>query len=229
VSIGAPATGAASAPAITAADATRLGISVLGGDGLLYWLVCTDPDALCAASAAQQDAWAALPAPPSGTFIGKPSALWLRNTTTDTRMVVAVDADRIAWFASGPPGAWGAWIELIYADLEPADPNPSVAIESWGTVDGVSFLARNRLGQLADLDLGFAYKLGGVLASAPGGATLSKDWYRRDVAALIDDHGKLGVWWRYLDFSYQSTCNYNQPGACLQCGCGSSGQPSCVR
>jgi len=41
---------------------------------------------------------------------------------------------------------------------------------------------------------------------------------RTDIAAIIDDHGHPGVWWRYQDALPAFPCYYNRPGACLECG-----------
>jgi hypothetical protein len=60
--------------------------------------------------------------------------------------------------------------------------------------------------------------IGGVLVSPPAVAAIYQASIRTDVAAIIDDHGHPGVWWRYNDGQYKVPCYYNQPGACLACG-----------
>ena len=74
--LGAPPSGAASAPALASESPARLHVFVRGGDGRIYWLACTDASEDCDDSAKQPGAWRALPPPPSGIFVGKPSAVW---------------------------------------------------------------------------------------------------------------------------------------------------------
>ena len=53
---------------------------------------------------------------------------------------------------------------------------------------------------------------------------------RIDVAALMDDHGHPGVWWRfYGGNTFTPPCNYNKPGTCAQCGCNVPGSLACDR
>jgi hypothetical protein len=217
-SIGAPPTGAASAPALASNSPSELAVLVRGGDGLIYRLACTDAETGCVASAARANAWTALPAPPSPSaiFVGKPSAVWpLDNTGL---MVAAVTDDRAVMLNTGGGGDW-APVETISNDLAPDDPDPGIAIIIPGVPADATFLARNQQGLLVTDTLSTTYfAIGGVLASPPSATTVIHSGIRTDVAALIDDHGHPGVWWRYHENTAPFPCYYNRPGTCMECG-----------
>jgi hypothetical protein len=65
------------------------------------------------------------------------------------------------------------------------------------------------------------------MASPPAVILAPHGYARIDVAALIEDHGRPGVWWRFFDPGYAAPCNYNLPGACAVCGCNLPGEPAC--
>ena len=225
-SLGAPSVGAATAPAIAARDGNSLVIVVLGGDGLFYMMECSDARQLCAGSAGRPDAWMALDAPPPGSFVGAPSIVWL--PADSTLMVAGVGQDRQAWVVSYGAGGWGNWTAVRTLDLAPDDSKPGVAINAMRSFDTMGFFARHRTGLLVNVGLNDSYPpLGGVLASVPAVVGNTQGTYRIDVAALIDDHGKLGVWWRFDDLRYHVPCNFNEPGTCAQCGCNVAGKPRC--
>jgi hypothetical protein len=219
-SLGAPAAGAASSPALASKSPSELAVLVRGGDGLIYMLACMDAQSDCAASASQPDAWSALPPPPSpGIFVGKPSAFWPLDASGLT--VAAVRDDRVALLITGVDTGGSDWVTAanITADLAPDDPDPGVAISILAAPGDVAFFARNRQGLLVSDTLQLKYaSIGGVLVSPPAVAAIYQASIRTDVAAIIDDHGHPGVWWRYNDGQYKVPCYYNQPGACLACG-----------
>jgi hypothetical protein len=225
VSIGAPAVGAASAPALAAPDANSLRVAVLGGDGLLYLLECSDPQNLCVTTAGKPNAWIASTAPPPGGFLGPPSIVWLGQD--QVLMFAAVGQDHVAYVAGYQASGWGPWTAAPYLDLAPNDPTPGVAINALGSISTIGLSGRNSRSILANVGIQVWYPpLGGVLASTPA-VVGAQTAYRIDFAALIEDHGKLGVWWKFDDLNYHAPCNYNQPGTCNQCGCNMPGQPHC--
>ena len=73
--------------------------------------------------------------------------------------------------------------------------------------------------------------MGGVLASAPAVVIAPQGVSRIDVAAIIEDHGRPGVWWKFFsgDGGYTPPCNFNKPGTCAQCGCNGAGEPACYQ
>jgi hypothetical protein len=92
----------------------------------------------------------------------------------------------------------------------------------------VGFYARDRKGFLTTNSLvAKFFPQGGVLASAPSGVSLNRDTPRNDVAAIIKDHERPGVWWRFNEPAYRAPCSYNEPGTCAQCGCSTPGKPRC--
>jgi hypothetical protein len=195
-------------------------VLVRGGDGLIYQLACADALDDCAASAAQPNAWKALPPPPAQRiFVGKPSAIW---SLDDNGLIVAsVLDDRTAVYITGIDTTTGAWISAsnINRDLASDDPDPGVAITILKTPRDVAFFARNRQGLLVNETLGSTFfPLGGVLASPPSAVGVYNGAVRTDVAAIIDDHGHPGVWWRYKDDAYDAPCYYNSLTTCRQCG-----------
>jgi len=226
-SLGAPAVGAASAPALATLDGDALAVFVRGGDGLIYGLDCQDARMLCAASASRADAWRALPPPPEGIFVGKPPAVWLLDGSA--LMVAAVSDGRIPWVIAGALDGWNAWLSIDTFDLAPDDRNPGVAVETVGNAADVGYFARDPRGLLVNNSRGtHYYPLGGVLASPPAAVGVHPgSYYRIDIVALVDDHGHPGVWWKFFDRSYQAPCNFNQTGTCAQCGCNGPGQPHC--
>jgi hypothetical protein len=222
-SLGAPPSGAASAPALASESPFSLAVVVRGGDGLIYWLhYCSDgnaPQACPGATGPSVWTWTALPPPSSGIFVGKPSAVWLLDN--GGLNVVAIRDDRVALRMSGVDSLISDWApaENINADLAPNDPNPGVAITPFSTPGGLAFFARNPQGLLVNdtTDSTFA-SIGGLLVSPPAAVAVYHASLRTDIAAIIDDHGHPGVWWRFNDAGYTAPCNYNLPGTCAQCG-----------
>jgi hypothetical protein len=150
--------------------------------------------------------------------VGKPSAVWpLENSGLS---VAAIRDDRTVLLITGVDSGGSAWVPAanISADLAPDDPDPGVAIVATPTPGDLAFFARNQQGLLAaDTVAAKFFSIGGLIASAPGVAAVYTG-VRTDVAAIIDDHGHPGVWWRYSDGYYKAPCTYNRPGTCLQCG-----------
>ena len=191
---------------------------------------CTDPAAQCAASAARPDAWVALPTTGApGPMISRPTAFWDHGTSRSSSgfYVSAVAQDGNGWLIGGAAAFFDPsyWVH-VPLDLDPADPDPGIVV-----TPGLGFFARNASHALGNATLNFAYPpLGGVLASAPGFAQAPTGVPRVDIAALMDDHGHPGVWWRfYGDTGYTAPCNYNKPGTCAQCGCNVPGTLACDR
>ncbi|HXU03833.1 MAG TPA: hypothetical protein VN903_22880, partial [Polyangia bacterium] len=214
-SLGAPPAGAASAPALASLSPTDLWVFVRGGDGLIYKLACTNADEDCDGSAAQPDAWQPLKAAPDGgAFVGKPSAMWSLGSMTNVA-VAAIRDDRTAWVVTGVDTGMPDWapVKNISNVLAPDDPDPGVAIGYSGIAGDLTFLTRNKQGLLAvETLMSTFYSPGGVLASPPGAVTTIHNGVRTDVAAIIDDHGHPGVWWRYNDNTYAPPCDYDSPG-----------------
>jgi hypothetical protein len=119
------------------------------------------------------------------------------------------------------------WTPVSPLDLAPDDPKPGVSVEAQGNFWTMGFFARGRTGLMVNASLSYAYSLGGTLASAPAAIGSMLGTGRMDVAALIDDHGRPGVWWKFFDWAYKAPCNYNQPGTCAQCGCNLPGTMGC--
>jgi hypothetical protein len=215
-SLGAPPAGAASAPALASESPYVLAVFVRGGDGLIYRLACTDADEDCTTSASLPDAWTALPAPPSGTFVGKPAAVWLLDSYGLT--VAAVRDDRTVLMLTNVNTVKGEWQSAgnINADLGPTEREPGVAITPSDTPADPVFFARNQRGLLvSDTRLQTFFPIGGVLASAPAAVGLYHQTVRTDVAAIILDHGRPSVWWRYSDGKHVPPCT--RPGSCGTC------------
>jgi hypothetical protein len=222
-SIGAPPTGAASAPALASQSPKNLAVLVRGGDGLIYRLPCTDADAdsVCGPSAARANAWMPLPAPPSPSaiFVGKPSAFWALDNTKLT--VAAVSDDRAVMLMTDVEAGGGAWdrVPTISNDLAPDDLDPGVAIAPSSTPGFVAFFARNQQRLLVSDFFSTTFpSIGGILASPPSVATFIQNGMRTEIAAIIDDHGRPGVWWRYNQNVSLFPCYYNRPGTCMECG-----------
>jgi hypothetical protein len=228
-SLGAPPGGAASAPALAVRDNQSLDVVVLGNDGLLYEMTCTDPAALCAASAARPDAWTSLPWGPA-PFVGQPSADW--TVDGNWLMVAAVTNNAQAWLMGGLDANFAAsgW-EPLPLELDPVDPEPHTVVQN--VAGGQYLFARDPRRALVSADFinGVYPALGGVLASAPNVVVARHGVSRIDVVALIEDHGRPGVWWKFFsgDGGYTPPCNYNLPGTCAQCGCNVPNSPSCFQ
>jgi hypothetical protein len=223
VSLGAPVAGAASAPTIAAKGSHPLSVLVRGRDGVIYLFTCGDATT-CAASGARSDAWSALPAPPTGAFIGKPNAVFIASGEL---RVTAVADDRTAWLigGAGVDFSTSAWVLLPGIELMPSDPDPAVAVQAYGNAIGL--YARGPHGTLIDASpYYFISPLGGLIKSAPGvtSALDGEPWVH--FAAVIDDHGHPGVWLKYYG-GFQALCNYNAPGTCAQCGCNVPNGPAC--
>jgi hypothetical protein len=220
--LAAPPAGAASAPALASESPSSLAIVVRGGDGLIYWLNCTDANAMqpCATSATGQDAWKALPPPSAGIFVSKPSAIWPMGNNIGL-IVAAVRDDRKAQLITHVDGGGSDWLPagnvMVNDDLAPDDQKPGVAITTSNNPTVVTFLARNQQRLLVSdtQDQQFP-SIGGVLVSPPGAVTVVHQTVRTDVAAIIDDHGHPGVWWRFQDGDYAPACD--APGSCTECG-----------
>jgi len=219
ISLGAPSVGAASAPALAVQSPDTLAVFVRGGDGLIYWLSCSDATDDCAVSVTQ-NAWTALPPPPSppGIFVGKPAALWPLDNSGLT--VAAVRDTRAVFMMRGLDTGVTSWapVNPITSDLAPDDPGIAIAIRPEpGYLD---FFGRNSRHLLVDdTALSSDSPIGGVLASPPAAVAIHYSTIvRTDVTAIIDDHGHPGVWWRYHDPNYQAPCYYNSPMTCLTCG-----------
>jgi hypothetical protein len=222
-SLGAPAAGAASAPTIAVKGAQPLSVLVRGGDGLIYLFTCTDATT-CAANAGRPDAWSPLPAPPPGTLIGKPTAVFIASGNLK---VAAVASDRTAWLIDGAGVDFSnrGWGILPGIEVMPGDPDPAVAVQAYG--DAIGLYARGPRGTLIDASPWyFISALGGVIKSAPAvtAALDGQPWVH--FAALVDDHGHPGVWLKYYG-GFKAPCNYNAPGTCAQCGCNVPNGPAC--
>jgi len=217
--LAAPPSGAASAPALASESPVDLHVFVRGGDGLIYWLACNDASDDCADSAGKPDAWSALPPPPSGIFVGKPSAVWLLDS--GGLAVAAIRDDRVAMFSMRVHLGGSTWrvADKLNVDLDRDDPDPGVAITLTPEPGELAFFARNRRLLLVNPTTAMTYfPIGGVLASPPAAVAIYHGAVRTDVAAIIDDHGRPGVWWRFHDEAYKAPCNYNRPGTCAECG-----------
>ncbi|HEY7374515.1 MAG TPA: hypothetical protein VIF57_20295, partial [Polyangia bacterium] len=228
-SLGAPSVGAASAPVIAAQDGQLLTVVVRGNDGLIYALACSDPAAMCAASAGRPDAWFALPGSP-GTFIGKPSAAFVASGTL---YVTAVAFDHTAFLIGSDESGIGFdssdWSRLPGTSFASNDPDPQAVVQVYG--DAVGFYARGPRGTLIDTSpWSFIVALGGLIESAPGvtPALNGEPWVH--IAAVIEDHGQPGVWVKFFGSgAIPAPCNYNAPGTCAQCGCDLPNKPACAR
>jgi hypothetical protein len=217
ISLGAPAVGAASAPALTASDTGLPQVFVRGSDGLLYHLACqeaTETGFACA------DGWDALPASPSGAFIGKPSTSWRNFQWLYVTAFTAHGGPQVnGWSQSG---GWGVWADLPF-DVVAIDAEPSLAASGPGDWH---YYAPDTRGVLLDgTRFAGSSTIGGLPSSSPS-AVGAIDGSRIDVAALVDDHGHPGVWWKFWG-GVSPACNYNAPGTCAQCGCGMTGAPPC--
>jgi hypothetical protein len=229
-SLGAPAVGAGSAPAIAAMNGQVVMAVVRGNDGLQYAFGCTDPETLCATSAGQPDAWKALvPLPPDtptpGRAIGKPSIAYMPSGRF---YLTAVADDYSAWLIGSETSSTdfgnNFWVRLPGVDIEQGDPDPVVAVTATGadpTSFAESYFARGSNGRLIDNNQSQrTFNLGGILASGPGVASALDGDFWVHIAALINDHGHPGVWLKYYGWNgYVAPCNYNAPGTCGQCGC----------
>src|SRR6185503_15520281 len=127
----------------------------------------------------------ALPPPPMGVFVGKPSAVWMRDATGLT--VAAIRDDRVAMVIVRVNVGGSDWqlAQNLNANLAADDPDPGVAITFSPTPMDPSLFARNRQGLLVShsLQLDF-FPIGGVLASPPGVVAMYHGFVRTDVAAI---------------------------------------------
>jgi len=216
--LGAPPAGAASAPALASNGPKSLAVFVRGGDGLIYWLSCMDAEEDCDDSAGKPEAWTALPPPPSGIFVGKPSAVWVLENPG--LAVAAIRDDRVAMYSTRLELGGIGWraAEHLNDDLDRDDPDPGVGLAPSSELGDLAFYARNRRRLLVNPTTAAKYfPIGGVLASPPAAVVTFQVAIRTDVAAIIDDHGHPGVWWRFNDQSYAVPCT-NGVGLCAQCG-----------
>ncbi len=211
--LGAPSVGAASAPAIVANDQHPPVIFVRGRDNFIYEV---SPPA---------NAWTALPAPPSPAgFVGKPAATW-NGAGTDIFVSAVSGDDNQGWLIGGSgPADLGGWITVgVYASAD--DPDASIPMAGLEELD---YVIRDPNGLLLSLLNGTnAVEIGGMPLSTPGVVGTLRGDRRVDIAALINDHRRPGVWWKFLSTQNTPPCNYNAPGTCAQCGCGFAGGPRC--
>jgi hypothetical protein len=218
ISLGAPAAGAASAPAVAALDGALLTVIVRGGDGLLYQQTCSDPHNDCIDNVGGYDLhgvdlWAPLDAPPeTWSFVGKPNAVWAHDDGGDRLVVTAVGTDgRAHWLVRGD-GSSG-WRDLAFAGSAD-DPEPSVAVYTAGRYQDLSFLARDARGLLAQGNGdGALDPLGGLLASPPAATAAGS---RVLAVGLMNDHGRPGVWWKFAG-GFTPPCTTNAPDSCATC------------
>jgi hypothetical protein len=213
---------------MVAPDGQSLSVFVRSTDNLIYQLKCTDPAAMCAASATAANAWTALPLPTVGGFLGKPSAIWLADGSGP--VVSAIGADYGVWLIAFDGGLndWGVWVPSTGLSVSPQDPDPSVALASTGGFGGLDLFVRDPNGLILQaVESGGQGELGGMPLSALGVVGSVRGDVRVDVVAVIDDHGHPGVWWKFLTSQLTPPCNYNAPGTCAQCGCGFAGVPRC--
>jgi hypothetical protein len=223
-SLGAPSVGAASAPTIASRDGgATLTVLVRGGDGLIYAFECADPVTRCAARAAAAQAWTPLPPPDHfDGFVGKPVAA-LMPDGSGILYVSAVGLDHQGWLIGSTPD-WGGWIPIAIS-VSADDPDPSVAVASLRPLD---YFVRDANGLLVHLhDATIPLEIGGMPITTPSAAGSTVGDHRVDLAAVIDDHGHPGVWWKFLSPQTTPPCNYNAPGTCAQCGCGFTGGLPC--
>jgi hypothetical protein len=217
-SLGAPPAGAASAPALASETPSVLHVFVRGGDGLIYRLVCKNAQQDCAPSASSPAAWTALPASPSGIFVGKPSAVWMMDSTG--LAVAAIRDDRVAMVMTNVNMGGSGWmpVDNLKPYLATDDrEDPGIAITMDWMPQNLVFFARNQQDILVSETQQSTFPpIGGVLASPPAVVSVYHAFVRTDVAAIIVDHGRPGVWWRYNDQNYAPPCYL--PGTCALCG-----------
>jgi hypothetical protein len=204
ISLGAPAVGAVSAPAVAALDGRQLTVIVRASDGLLYQQTCRDPHDDCIANVGGFDVdgvdlWTPLDPPPAAwSFVGKPNAVWTHDEDGDKLVVTAVGTDGKAhWLVRGPRETdTSGWRELRFPRFGADDPEPAVvALSTTGSFEDLAFLARGSRGLLIRVSPdGTLDRLGGLLASPPGAASAGA---RVVVVGLMNDHGRPGVWWRF--------------------------------
>jgi hypothetical protein len=229
-SLGQPQVGATSAPALVEAGGRLIAV-VLGADGLLYQRSCADPGDGGIADADNPDPWIAFPAPPASWWlVGRPAAVMTRDPDHQRLVVGGVGSDRAVHLAVQEGSEWSGWAEGILPELAPDDPAPGIAIVTKGPFGGLGVFARNKEGMLANVvfsESDVTYVLGGILASAPGAVATGRGDHM-DVVALISDHGRPGVWWKF-NGGYRPICTYNAPNACSSCGCNVTGSFLCDR
>jgi hypothetical protein len=156
-------------------------------------------------------------------IISKPMALWAEDSWL---MVTTVAEDNDGWLIGGTGAGFdgSAW-QRLPIDLMDGDPNPGVAVQFFAGELG--FHGRNaRRAHVQSSGTSALPPFGGVLTATPGVVSPRQGEYRIDVAAVIEDHGHPGVWWRFWG-GYTPPCNYNVPGMCAQCGCNLPNTPSC--
>ena len=129
-------------------------------------------------------------------MISRPTAYWDHHgdRSSSGLYVSAIAQDGKGWLIGGADAFFDPsyWIPLPL-EVDPADPAPGIVITK-----GLGFFGRNASHALVNGTPTYNYPpLGGVLASAPGVAEAPTGVTRVDVAALIDDHGHPGVWWRF--------------------------------
>jgi len=229
-SLGAPSVGAASAPAISARANRSPSVTVLGRDGLLSVLTCSDPT--CSTITGGFGAWSRMPSPPPGALRSKPAMTFI---SSGTLLVTAVGSDDNAWVigsdTSGVSFSASVWSRRTTLSLRAADPNPGVAIQAY--LDDYAIFARNPRGRLVNSQATYQVVQGGILTGPPAATSARSGQPWAHVAALIDDHGHPGVWVKWYgeaapgQQTYDPPCNYNQPGTCGQCGCDIPSGPMC--
>jgi hypothetical protein len=216
-----PMGGTASAPALAGPD-NYLNIFVFGNGGQLFAAFGSLP-LPGTGGAVTFGEWQAIP---YGFGLGRPNAWgrdgWMFYTVVGTDYTPWVNG----WSAET---SWGRWVSLHPGiEISRTDPEPSVGIAG----PDARYFAPDRRGLIRSASRWEpSYVIGGLVSSSVG-ASLSRDYSRYDIAALVDDHGRPGVWWKYnsgvaTGSKFVPPCNYNAPGACAVCGCGTPGAPSC--
>ena len=224
-SLGAPPAGAASAPALASDEPVIRSQSSCAGAtgssiGCSAWTRWTTATISASASPSAVDArsrhrhrafsWASR------------RAVWLLSNTAGST-VAAIRDDRVAHGTAptsdrsvGPGGVTPQ--NLNDRSRSPDDPDPGVGITlhsrrpaSWPSSPATS----RRLLVSASTTTAKYFPIGGVLASPPAAVASYHDSpCRTDVAAIIDDHGRPGVWWRFNDGkSYTAALQLQPPRA----------------
>ncbi|WP_437959481.1 M12 family metallopeptidase [Sorangium sp. So ce119] len=192
-SIGAPAGGAASAPAI-ASWLNHLEVFVRGSDNRFY-VRTFDQGVGWSAS------WSAIN---TGTFVGKPAAV---SAAAGMVHVAGHGIDDRPWISVKSGGAWGGPQPLDGTLLYPGS---APAIASWGP-DRFDVFVRGLDGRLwhnqwtSTTSWSGAVPLGGMLGSSPA-AVATRNVQRLELAALTEDffhndppgnQRHLGLWYKY--------------------------------
>ncbi len=208
-SIGKPSVGIGSAPAVSSWGPNRLDVFVKGsGDSLLYHKSFTG-------------SWSSWAVRGDKTFVGKPAAVSWGNGRIN---VVVKRSNNVLW------SIWydGSW-RSFYSLGSLADSGASPAVSSWGPnrlnvfyrYNGTLYLKTLMGNWLSPLPLG-----GQLVASGtPAAVAQTTPSNRIDVMAPVNDHGSLGVWWKYYPF--QRPCYWASTSSCG--GCNSAETNACQK